>query len=158
MSLFLKYWLPPILWASVVSIFSSDNFSSDKTSPLFLPFFQWFLPHATPEVIQSLHFLIRKLGHFTAFFVLAMLLYRALRGGRGPHWQLRVAAWTLGVVLLYSVADEVHQRFVPSRSGAWSDSLLDFFGGCCAVALLYARHRTKAGALTPVAVSDPYGN
>lgn len=158
MSLFLKYWLPPILWASLVSIFSSDSFSSDKTSPLILPFFQWLLPHATPELIHSFHFLIRKLGHFTEFFLLAMLLYRALRGGRGPRWQWRVATWTLSVVLLYSVADEVHQRFVPSRSGAWSDSLLDFFGGCCAVASLYARHRTKAGALTPVTVSDPYGN
>ena len=155
---FLKCWLPPLFWAGVVSIFSSDSFSSDKTSPIFLPFFQWLLPHATPELIHSFHFLIRKLGHFTEFFVLALLLYRALRGGRRPHWQWRVAAWTLSVVLLYSVADEVHQRFVPSRSGAWSDSLLDFFGGCGAVALLYARHRTKAGALTPVVVSDPYGN
>ena len=158
MSSFLKYWVPPLLWASLVSIFSSDSFSSDNTSPLFLPLFQWLLPHATPERIQSFHYLIRKLGHFTEFFVLAMLLYRALRGGRGMHWQWRVAAWTLSLVLMYAVADEVHQRFVPSRSGAWGDSLLDFFGGCCAVALLYVRYRTKAGALTPVAVSDPYGN
>ena len=158
MSSFLKYWLPPLLWASLVSIFSSDGFSSDNTSSLFLPLFQWLLPHATPDRIQSFHHFIRKLGHFTEFFVLAMLLYRALRSGRGMQWQWRVAAWTLSLVLMYAVADEVHQRFVPSRSAAWSDSLLDFFGGCCAVALLYARYRTKSGALTPVAVSDPYGN
>jgi VanZ family protein len=158
MPTFLKYWLPPLLWAGLVSIFSGDGFSSANTSPLFLPLFEWLLPHATPERIQSFHYLIRKLGHFTEFFVLAMLLYRALRGGHGMLWQWRVASWTLSLVLLYAVADEVHQRFVPSRSGAWSDSLLDFFGGCCAVALLYVRYRTKAGALTPVAVSDPYGN
>ena len=125
---------------------------------MLLPFFQWVLPHATPELMNRFHFLIRKLGHFTEFFVLAMLLYRALRKGRGGCWQLRVAAWTLGIVLLYSVADEVHQRFVPSRSGAWSDSLLDFFGACCAVALLYARHRSKPNTLAPVVVTDPYGN
>ena len=158
MSFFLKYWLPPLLWASLVSIFSSDSFSSDKTSPVFLPLFQWLLPHATPERIHAFHYFIRKLAHFTEFFVLAMLLYRALRGRRGMCWHWRVAAWTLSLVLIYAVADEMHQQFVPSRSGAWSDSLLDFFGGCCAVALLYARYRIKAGALTPVAVSDPYGN
>ena len=158
MSSFLKYWLPPLLWASLVFIFSSDSFSSDNTSPLILPLFQWLLPHAKPELIHSLHYVIRKLGHFTEFFVLAMLLYRALRRGRGTPWQWRVAAWTLSLVLMYAVADEAHQRFVPSRSGAWSDSLLDFFGGCCAVASLYARYRTKAAPLTPVAVSDPYGN
>jgi VanZ family protein len=155
---FLKCWLPPLLWASFVSVFSSDSFSSDKTSPIFLPFFHWLLPYATPELIHSFHYLIRKLGHFTEFFVLALLLYRALRGGREPRWRWRVAAWTLSIVLLYSVVDEVHQQFVPSRSGAFSDGLLDFFGGCCGVALLYARYRTKAGALTPAVVSDPYGN
>lgn len=158
MTSFLKLWLPLLLWASLISIFSSDSFSSQNTSPLILPFFEWLFPAATPELINSFHSLIRKLGHFTEFFVLALLLYRALRGTRRPHWHGRVAGWTLAVVLLYSVADEVHQRFVPSRSGAWADSLLDFFGGCCAVGLLYARHRTQAGPLTPVVVSDPYGN
>jgi VanZ family protein len=158
MAIFLRYWLPPILWACLVSVFSSDGFSSDNTSPLILPFFQWLFPHATPDLFQSFHHLIRKLGHFTEFFVLALLLFRALRGRDGVYWQWRLAGWTLSLVLLYSVADEVHQRFVPSRSGVWSDSLLDFFGGCCAVAFLYARSRTKAGTLAPVAVSDPYAN
>lgn len=158
MSSFVKYWLPPLVWAVLVSIFSSDSFSSEKTSPLFVPLFHWLLPHATSELINSFNFLIRKLAHFTEFFVLAMLLYRGVRWGRGSYWQWRVAAWTLTIVLLYSVADEMHQSFVPSRSGAWSDSLLDLFGGCCAVALLYARHRTKPGELSPVAVSDRYGN
>ena len=153
-----RYWLPLLLWVSLVSIFSGDGFSSANTSPLFVPFFQWLLPQATPELIHSLHSVVRKMGHFTEFFVLAMLLYRALRGGRGPYWRGRLAAWTLAFVLVYSVADEVHQRFVPSRSSAWSDSLLDFFGGCCSVALLYARSRTKTGALAPAAVSEPYGN
>jgi VanZ family protein len=158
MSSFLNYWLPPIVWAALVSVFSSDSFSSDKTSSWIFPFFQWVLPSAAPESIRLLHFLTRKLGHFAEFFVLATLLYRAVRAGRGPRWQWRVAGWTLAAVLLFAVADELHQRFVPSRSAAWSDSVLDFFGGCCAVALLYARHRTKADALTPVVVSDPYGN
>lgn len=158
MSYFFKYWLPPLMWASLVFIFSTDRFSSDNTSPLFLPLFQWLLPQATPEVVESFHVLVRKLGHFSEFFVLAMLLYRAVRAGRGSLWQSPVAAWTLSLVLLYAIADEVHQQFVPSRSAAWSDSLLDFFGGCCAVALLYARYRTKACALPPVVVSDPYGN
>lgn len=158
MSPYLKYWLPPILWAGLVFIFSGNSFSSENTSPLLLPFFHWLFPQATTELVQSLHVLIRKLGHFTEFFVLAILLYRALRGGRGAAWQWRVAAQTLGLVLLYAIADEVHQMFVPSRSPAWADSLLDFVGGCCAVGLLYARHRTRADSLTPVAVSDPYGN
>jgi len=158
MVIFLRYWLPPLVWASLVSIFSGDGFSSDHTSPLLLPFFQWLLPHATPDLFQSFHYVIRKLGHFIEFFVLALLLFRALRGRGGVYWQWRVAGWTLSLVLLYSVADEVHQRFVPSRTGVWSDSLLDFFAGCCAVALLYARYRTKTGALTPVGVSDPYAN
>jgi VanZ family protein len=158
MSSFLKYWLPLLFWVSLVSVFSSDSFSSANTSPLFFPLFHWLLPYAKPELIESFHFLVRKLGHFTEFFILSMLLYRALRKGRGMLWQWRMAGWTLSLVLLYAIADEVHQSFVPSRSGAWGDSLLDFFGGCCAVALLYVRYRTKPRGLTPVPVSEPYGN
>ncbi|MCI0623066.1 MAG: VanZ family protein [Acidobacteria bacterium] len=150
MPFILKYWLPPLLWAGLVSVFSTDSFSSGQTTSFILPFFQWLLPRATPEVLNSIHFLMRKLGHWTEFFVLAMLLYRAFRQGQTPQWQLRLAVWTLSLVLLYSVADEIHQRFVPSRSGVWSDSLLDFFGGFCAIALLYARHRSKPDALARV--------
>ena len=80
---FLKYWLPPLLWASLVSVFSSDSFSSDNTSSLFLPFFQWLLPHATPELIQSLHSLIRKLGHFTELFLAMPAVSRPARRTRG---------------------------------------------------------------------------
>ena len=129
MSSFLKYWLPLLFWASLISIFSSDSFSSDNTSPLFLPLFQWLLPHAKPELIESFHFLVRKLGHFTEFFILSMLLYRALRKGRGMHWQWRLAGWTLSLVLVYAIADEVHQQFVPSRSGALGRQSLGFLRG-----------------------------
>lgn len=158
MTAFAKYWLPPILWAAVIYLFSGERFSSDNTSPLFLPFIHWLFPEATPELMDSCHFFIRKSGHFAEYFVLSILLYRAFLRGHGPLWKWRVAVWTLGVVLLYSVADEVRQTFAPNRSGVWSDSVLDFFGGSCAVGLLYARHRRKAGARSPVAVTDPYAN
>ncbi|MBM3801222.1 MAG: VanZ family protein, partial [Acidimicrobiia bacterium] len=113
---------------------------------------------SSPELMDSCHFFIRKSGYFAEYFVLSILVYRAFLRGHGPLWKWRVAVWTLGVVLLYSVADEVRQTFASNRSGVWSDSVLDFFGGSCAVGLLYARHRRKAGARSPVAVTDPYAN
>jgi VanZ family protein len=91
-----------------------------------------------------MHALVRKLGHGTEYFILALLLYRAFRHAQAPSWHLRPAVWTLSFIFLYSIADEVHQAFVPSRTGVWQDSLLDFLGGACAVVYLYIRHRRGA--------------
>ena len=66
---------------------------------------------------------------------------RGFRHGRDTHWERRWAFWTLVLVFLYAVGDEIHQLWVPSRSGRFQDSLLDFFGGTCALAVLYLRYR-----------------
>jgi len=148
MSSFLKYWIPPILWACLISVFSTDSFSSSGTSRYVLPFLQFILPHATPGLLEVLHGLTRKLAHWIEYFILAILLHRAFGQRQDSGWQLRWAAWTLGAILLCSLADELHQVFVPTRGASLRDSLLDFFGGSCAVAVLYVRHRQKTKAAT----------
>lgn len=151
----LKYWLPLILWLTMISLFSTDGFSAVRTSRYLFPLFQWVFPNASPDFLEALHFLFRKLGHWTEYFVLAILVYRALRRDQRPLWQWRWAAWTLSVVFLYALADELHQAFVPSRGANLKDSFLDFLGGSCALALLYLRYRAQTRALLlPVQVLE----
>lgn len=106
--------------------------------------FQWAFPHAPVDVLLALHFAVRKLGHLSEYFFLAILVYRAFRKDTTFRWQPRWAVATLSLVFLYSVADELHQSFVPSRSATAADSLIDFLGGSCAIALLYFRHRAQS--------------
>jgi VanZ family protein len=141
MASFFRYWLPPILWAALISLFSTDRFTSEQTSAILLPLLRWLFPQATQATLESLHALTRKLGHWAEFFVLSLLIYRAIRQERIPPWQWRWAFWTLSLVLVYAVADEFHQVFVPGRTASVRDSFLDFVGGSCAVAVLYVRYR-----------------
>ncbi len=150
-----KYWALPVLWVSLISVFSTGGFSSENTSRYFLPFLHWLLPSGTSALIEGLHFLIRKLGHWSEYFILALLVYRAFRQGQSPPWQSGWAGWTLVVVLCLSIADEVHQGFVPNRAGIWSDSALDFFGGGCAVLFLYIWHRSKTNGLGAPVRANP---
>jgi len=74
-----------------------------------------------------------------------VLLYRAVRG-RHSGWRW---SWGLSALLIaaaYSLSDEFHQVFVPSRGPSIYDSLLDTVGASVAlVALwLWLRHRAAA--------------
>lgn len=61
---------------------------------------------------------LRKLGHVTEYAVLGALLERAL-------WR-PLPAFVLGVA--YATSDELHQHFVPGRTGAPLDVAIDAVG------------------------------
>jgi VanZ family protein len=131
----LKYWWPAILWAIVISSFSTETFTSENTSRVIIPVLRWFLPHAMPETLSLIHHVIRKSGHFTEYFVLSLLLLHALRAGR-RDFSLRWAVIAISIVAGYASLDEFHQLFVPGRGAAVSDVLLDTTGGAAAQLLV----------------------
>ena len=49
------------------------------------------------------------------------------------------------LVTIYALSDELHQRFVPARTGSIYDSLIDITGGLIALSLLAAWRRVKKG-------------
>ncbi len=126
-----KYWLPVIVWACVISGLSTDTFSSEHTSVFIVPALRWLFPHATIETIKLMHAVIRKMVHFTEYFVLSFLLMRALRG-QNRGWKLRWAIWAIVIAAGYACFDEFHQSFVPSRSASPWDALLDAMGASVA--------------------------
>jgi VanZ family protein len=127
----LKLWLPVCLWALLMSIASTDTFSSEHTSRIILPLLQALLPHATAATLELTHFTIRKSTHFVEYFILSVLLLRAVRGNRGG-WMIRWALGALVIAALFSMLDEFHQSFVPSRTASPWDSLLDTTGAAFA--------------------------
>ena len=131
----LKYWWPAILWAVLISSFSTETFTTEITSRFIIPVLRWILPHAMPETLSSIHHVIRKSGHFTEYFVLSLLLLHALRAGT-RDFGLR---WALVVILIvagYAALDEFHQSFVPGRGAAVTDVMLDTSGGAAAQLLV----------------------
>jgi VanZ family protein len=110
---------------------------------------RWLNPHISPQTIATIHFALRKLGHLTEYAILATLLWRALRSGN--RWQMRmsilfVVAWF--VCGIFAATDEFHQSFVPSRTAAAGDVIIDIVGAFIGVAIcwIFARRGNVVSA------------
>jgi VanZ family protein len=80
--------------------------------------------------MATIHFITRKIAHFTEYAILGFLAARAFRPY--PRWFLISAV----LVVVYALIDEYHQSFVPSRTASVLDSLIDMAGGITALILV----------------------
>lgn len=104
---FLSFWIPPMLWAAMIFKFSSGQIPMASSS-------FW------------LDFVVKKIGHFILFAVLAVLFYRGLIG-EGLE-RKRAAVLAAFFAFLYGVSDEIHQTFTQGREAKIRDVIIDGFG------------------------------
>ncbi|SCX76575.1 VanZ family protein [Alkaliphilus peptidifermentans] len=97
--------------------------------------------------ISRLHFLIRKNAHFFAYLILGMLTINAV--GKSGIKGAKGFALALLICVLYAISDEIHQIYVPGRSGELRDVLIDSSGAAigigiyCIAGLLMRRRKVK---------------
>jgi VanZ family protein len=132
-------WWPALAWAVVISLFSTGVFTAENTGRIIIPLLHWLFPSIPPQTLSLIHHIIRKCAHFTEYFILSLLILRGIRAGRHGT-KLAWAVLAIAIVAGYASLDEFHQRFVPGRTPAVSDVLLDTTGGAAAqaVAALFA--------------------
>jgi len=133
---FVQVWTPALIGIAVIATESQPTFSAANTSSWLRPIWEHlFGPISTP-VWEEFHHHLRKTGHFIGYGTLCVLFLRAwlLTLARNPNlrtivWRWR--SWFLGVASTFVVAsgDELHQSFLPSRTGMFSDVVLDTCGG-----------------------------
>ena len=138
---FVNKWLPVLLWAAVIFLFSTEHFAAPQSSRILGPLLHWLFPGITPEQVSSVQFVVRKLGHCFEYFVLAVLLYRALYAESGGRSSVRPAAMTMGLAVIWAITDEFHQSLVPSRTASIVDVMIDGIGALCGTFWMYLRHR-----------------
>jgi VanZ family protein len=90
-----------------------------------------------------IHVLIRKLGHLVEYFVLSILMLRALRQEITNKLAPRHLVLGLALTALYAISDELHQALVPNRNASIIDVLIDVVGGICGTLWFHLRHRGK---------------
>lgn len=74
----------------------------------------------------TMHHQIRKNAHFFAYLALGILVMYAVSRNRATGGK---AIWiSLLICVLYAISDEMHQIFVPGRSGQASDVVIDSSG------------------------------
>ena len=123
-------WLLVIIWMVVIFCFShqpasqSSQLSSGITQSLLD-----VLEKIIPSIMYKrdfIHYFIRKSAHFFVYFILGLLVGGAFKsnGVRG----YRRLIFSMLVCVLYAVSDEIHQVFIPGRSGQIGDVFIDSLG------------------------------
>lgn len=90
------------------------------------------LPHH-PE--SGADIILKKAGHMAEYAILAGLIWWACQE-RGGRLSGRVLVYALGLSGAYAISDEVHQLFVPGRSGQALDVALDILGAIVALLVI----------------------
>ena len=137
---------PPVIWATLIFIGSSDLLSSSHTSTFIIRPLHVLFPGASEATLAAVHFVLRKLGHFTEYAVLAWLAARALRTSSQSWLRTRWFWVALVFVICYALFDEFRQSFVPSRTSSIYDSLIDISGGITMLLVVAIRVRTRSGS------------
>lgn len=128
-------WAAVLIWMLLIFNLSSQAASeSDQLSTgiteIIVKVIEKIIPKADFN-IEDFNHIVRKNAHFIAYLVLGVLVINALKmsGIRG----IRAFGLTLGICMLYAVSDEIHQLFVPGRSGEIRDVMIDSSGAAVGI-------------------------
>jgi VanZ family protein len=139
-------WLPTLCWLLVLACFSTDVFSADHTGRILRKIIHWLYGPISEQQFQLVHFLVRKSAHFFSYGLLsffAFFSWRATLPDPRP-WLAKWSGVALALTLAAGSSDELHQRFVASRTSSPWDVLLDMTGAFFFQLLLMAVMKRSA--------------
>lgn len=132
-----------IVWMIIIFMFSARNadISSQDSSRVgmlagqifFRDFNDWDLQEQV-AFAQKIDHPVRKTAHATEYAILGMLLFGAAYQTREQRRRTAVLSWGIGT--FYAATDEIHQIFVPGRSGQITDVMIDSSGVAVGVLIL----------------------
>ncbi len=93
------------------------------------------------KYIEEYSFIIRKLAHFSVYFVLGLLIYNLLKDFLPVTPVLFI--YSLLFCIIYSCTDEIHQLFVGGRHGSIIDVLIDSVGSIIGISIYYICNKIK---------------
>lgn len=131
-----------IIWMIIIYLLSNQkgSDSSNLSNGLLYSIFKIFsLPDSL--INDCLLFFIRKLAHFTEYFILGILVITLLKEFKIQHIFIVSAL----ICLLYALTDEIHQLFIDNRAGSIIDVIIDFSGATVGLLGYYilTKHKRK---------------
>lgn len=129
-----------IIWLGVIFFFSAQKSEeSSKTSGIFDRVIKVFIKNE--EHISTAKFVVRKVAHFTEYFILALLIINVIKDYKEINYKLLLL--TLILCFLYACSDEWHQTFVEGRAGQFKDVLIDTSGALAGILMYKLFKRIK---------------
>jgi VanZ family protein len=122
-----RAWWPAAVWTGLISIESTDMFSSRNTGSMLYSLLTRLFGEINFYDFLVFHHLLRKTGHVLGYGMLALLLLRGWRAtfGSAREYLTRAALLSWLGAAIVAALDEWHQSFIPSRTGTPWDVLLD---------------------------------
>ena len=133
--------LTTLAWAVLVFYLSTERFGSDFSQGLIAQVLRLLHISVSPRTFHIFDTLLRKTAHMTEYGILAFFVYGSFAEQQPFRWRLRQAIWCIGIVGLYSLTDELHQRFVPGRHASLVDCGIDVAGATIAVIMIFEARR-----------------
>ena len=148
-----------LLIFQMVFVFIMSSFGSDSSSAQSAQIIQ-VLRQVFPNLnntshldVSSLVFIVRKTAHFTEYAILGILFFLFFRQFFPQKNGSRYFILAILFSFFYACTDEIHQLFIPGRSGQFTDVLIYTLGasfGCLLLVLFRylrkawrARHRSQ---------------
>lgn len=130
-------WMFVVIWMFIIFYLSHQpaQTSSELSSSLtifIINTLQNIVPNF-PTDLSLFHLFIRKVAHFIAYLILGFLTTYALT--YYVNKLLKKVGLSFLICTLYAILDEVHQLFIPGRSGEIKDVLIDCIGAIVGISL-----------------------
>ena len=98
--------------------------------------------------------LVRKIAHFSIYMILAIFTYMFIEElnikSKSEKERLRKnILYTCIFCIIYAIFDEIHQIYVPGRTGKAIDVIIDTLGSCMGITLLLVNNIIKRKGKKP---------
>lgn len=133
-----------VLWMALIFSFSnqkdidsskiSDGFIDRTVVKIYKAFNENITKEKESEIIEKYTYPIRKLAHYTLYFVLGILSFLVVKD---YSINKKLIIYSLLICFLYACSDEFHQLFVIGRSARVLDVIIDTFGSFCSISIFY---------------------
>jgi VanZ family protein len=146
-------WFPLLVWLVIILVESTDMLSAAHTGNILYKLLNKLFGPLSHHSVDVLNAILRKSGHFIGYGILGLLFFRAIKGTilelkptvcSGTESLRRLSRhWATGAVLCTAVVaslDEWHQTFIPTRTGAFHDVVLDTLGAVILLGFVMVRY------------------
>jgi VanZ family protein len=151
---FYRVWLPVLCGLTVICFESTTVMGGSTTGRWLTSIWPRILGEANSPFFGAVHHFLRKLGHFTGYGTLGLLLRKAWHQSVRIYLKmvgsrLMFAASVLSVFFTFLVGclDEWHQSILPGRTSTFRDVLIDTSGALLFNAIFWVVRARRRGAL-----------
>lgn len=129
-----------IIWLSTIFMFSSQKEEeTKKTSDTFDVVINVVIKDERKK--PSAKWFVRKLAHFTEYFILALLIINVIKDYRIINYKWLI--FTMIMCTLYAISDEYHQSFVAGRQARILDVCIDSSGALLSTLIYIIFNKNK---------------